>query len=142
MDNELYTKFPAVLQKLLIDGTLNFPAGTKFEYEPILVYRAVERKENDKTGININDFRSYYELGKVPKNKTIEEAQKDIDYYSVSSFLDKRIVEQLMHFPNPKKKMAQGYVYKDGGPQNTNIESQHVSWWLYDGVLVEGFQIL
>lgn len=49
-------------------------------------------------------------------------------YYGVSSFLKKEIMEQLMNFPNPRKKMAVGYVQDKGGPQDTNIKRQHVYW--------------
>jgi hypothetical protein len=44
-----------------------------------------------------------------------------------------------MKFPNPNKKMAIGYVYKEGGPQDT--KDQHVCWWLYEGADVSGFKI-
>ena len=45
-----------------------------------------------------------------------------------------------MKFPNPKKKMAVGYVYSEGGPQCT--EEEHVCWWLYDGTDVSGFKLM
>ena len=44
-----------------------------------------------------------------------------------------------MKFPNPKKKMAAGYVYSEGGPQHT--VDQHVCWWLYEGADVSGFKL-
>ena len=66
--------------------------------------------------------------------------ENDPHYYGVSSFLKKEIVEQIMKFPNPKKKMAVGYVYCEGGPQDTN--DQHVCWWLYEGADVSGFELM
>lgn len=44
-----------------------------------------------------------------------------------------------MKFPNPNKKMAEGYVYKEGGPQET--KGQHVCWWLYKDADVSGFKL-
>ncbi len=46
-----------------------------------------------------------------------------------------------MKFPNPKKKMAVGNVYKEGGPQETNSIQQHVCWWLFEDADVSGFKI-
>ena len=54
--------------------------------------------------------------------------------------MNKEIVEQKMKFPNPKKKMAAGYVYSAGGPQETN--DQHVCWWLYEDADVSGFKLI
>lgn len=45
-----------------------------------------------------------------------------------------------MKFPNPKKKLAAGYVYSAGGPQDTREE--HVCWWLYTGADVSGFKLI
>lgn len=98
----------------------------------------VTKKNQDFT----DNYRSYFELKKTPKTprgmgRNIE---NDPHYYGVSSFLKKEIVEQIMKFPNPKKKMAVGYVYCEGGPQDTN--DQHVCWWLYEGADVSGFELM
>lgn len=45
-----------------------------------------------------------------------------------------------MKFPNPRKKMATGYVYQEGGPQHT--KDQHVCWWLYEAADVGKFQLM
>ena len=37
--------------------------------------------------------------------------------------------------------MAEGYVYMEGGSQQTNIRSQHVCWWLYEDADVSGFKL-
>lgn len=144
IDKELYKKFPAVLKDKLMDGEIEFPSITEFEYERKYVYRAVERKKNDNHKVTIEDFKSYFELGKTPKKArgSIEYWKKKAEYYGVSSFLKKEIVEQQMHFPNPNKKMAEGYVFCEGGPQCTNINKQHVCWWLYEGADVSNFKIV
>lgn len=45
-----------------------------------------------------------------------------------------------MKFPNPHKKMAGGYVYSEGGPQET--KDDHVCWWLYEAADVSGFKLM
>ena len=102
----------------------------------------VTKKNQDFTDNYLDNYRSYFELKKTPKTprgmgRNIE---NDPHYYGVSSFLKKEIVEQIMKFPNPKKKMAVGYVYCEGGPQDTN--DQHVCWWLYEGADVSGFELM
>lgn len=142
--DELYYKFPSTLQEKLMRGDISFPENTRFKYDEIYVYRAIQREKEDFSCPDINDFRSYYELKKVPKNargvKT--DYEHDPHYYGVSSFKDKEQVRQIMHFPNPHKKMIAGFVYQEGGPQETKIETNHVCWWLYKDVDVGGFKII
>lgn len=45
-----------------------------------------------------------------------------------------------MKFPNPRKKIARGYVYREAGPQET--KEDHVCWWLYDKVKIEGYSLI
>lgn len=107
MANEtaLYMKFPCVLRDKLLNGELHFPPNTRFAYEKIFIYRAVERKKEDFSPIKREDFRSYFELGKKPKPRGVErDILADPTYYGVSSFLNQKRVEQLMKFPNPNKK--------------------------------------
>jgi hypothetical protein len=139
---ELYLKFPSILRDKFINGEIDFPETTKIKYKSLLTYRAVEREEYDFHPIDSNDFKSYYELNKRPKNArgVNRDLLKDAHYYGVSSFLNRKIVEQKMNFPNPNKKMAEGYVYMEGGPQDTN--EQHVCWWLYEDADVTGFKLL
>jgi hypothetical protein len=140
LDKEIYNKFPSVLRKKLISGEIELPDTTMIDYEKLLTYRAVERKEEDNHEIDANDFKSYFELNKTPKKpRGASNLASDPHYYGVSSFLKREIVEQKMKFPNPNKKMAIGYVYKEGGPQDT--KDQHVCWWLYEGADVSGFKI-
>lgn len=140
--NELSLKFPAVLRDKLLKNEIEFPDTTKFEYQDLLTYRAVSRNTEDNRKVTLEDFKSYFELGKQPKKpRGIQgDITKNPHYYGVSSFLKKEIVEQKMRFPNPRKKMAVGYVYSAGGPQDT--VDQHVCWWLYDGADVSGFKLI
>ena len=145
VDKALCLKFPAVLRDKLLNNEIELPETTQFEYNNLFTYRAVERKVDDYREITLEDFKSYFELHKTPKTPKTPRGvsinyTKDPHYYGVSSFLKREIVEQKMKFPNPKKKMAAGYVYSEGGPQNTN--DQHVCWWLYDGVDVSGFKLI
>lgn len=142
---ELYMKFPVILRNKLLNKEIELPDTTKFDYEKILTYRAVERKIDDNSKITLEDFKSYFELGKKPKcprgvNK--ENLIKNPHYYGVSTFLKREIVEQKMKFPNPNKKMAVGYVHKEGGPQETKKDQQHVCWWLYSDADVSGFELM
>lgn len=143
VEDEMCMKFPAVLRNKLLKKEIELPDNVLFDYEPILVYRAVERKKDDNRTVGLEDFKSYFELGKKPKNARgiKKDWSKDPNYYGASSFLDRKMVEQLMHFPNPNKKMAVGNVYKEGGPQETNQQTKHVCWWLFEGVDVSGFKI-
>lgn len=143
-DSDLYARFPCVLRTKLINGELQFPKETRFSYSKIFTYRAVERKKDDFTPVSRDDFRSYFELGKTPKSKQPRGVKNDFSsnpcYYGVSSFLNKSIVEQLMKFPNPNKKMASGYVYDEGGPEYT--KEDHVCWWLFEDADVSGFKLI
>lgn len=144
INEEQYMRFPAVLKKKLIDKEIELPPETEFNYDKIYTYRAVERTKDDKREITLSDFKSYYEQGKTPKTPRgmKNDWSKDPHLYGVSCFLKKEIVEQKMRFPNPKKKMASGYVYQEGGPQETNLSTQHVCWWLYEDVDVSGFVLM
>lgn len=142
LDDNIYEKFPSILKEKLQGKEIEFPENTMFEYEPILAYRAVERKKEDHTPISLNDFKSYCELNKRPKRLPRgkrNDCLNDPHYYGVSSFLKREMVEQIMKFPNPNKKMAVGYVHMESGPQET--KDQHICWWLYVTADVSGFKI-
>ena len=62
INNEICMKFPAVLKDKLLKKEIELPDTTLIEYEPILVYRAVEREKDDHRSIQIDDFKSYFEL--------------------------------------------------------------------------------
>lgn len=141
MNQENYSKFPCIIKEKIDKGELIFPEGTKFVYEPIEVYRGIERLEDDYTKPGELDFRSYAELGKK-KTRGRRVDTTDPHYYGVSFFRKKEIVENMLAFPNPKKKMMKGNVYCEGGPEETNEETEHVCWWLYESVEFDGFLIV
>ena len=86
------------------------PESTKFEYSPIYAYRAVEREIGDEHEVTNDDFRSYFELRKKPKQPRgiTYDIEKDSHYYGVSCFTKREVVEQKLKFPNPRKKLAAG----------------------------------
>ena len=139
---EFYNKFPAILAQKLKNGDLIFPDNIEEEYEPIHVYRAIERKDGDDHPVDRLDFRSYFELKRTPKNPrgVSSDYMHDPHYYGVSSFKSRAMVEQKRLFPRPGKKLAEGNVYMKAGPQETNGE--HVCWWLYENEKIEGFNIV
>lgn len=142
IDRELYFKFPAVLRNKFLNNEIKFPDDTQFEYNDLYTYRAVERTADNHTEVSLNDFQSYFQLNKRPKTpRGIEQDYTtDPHYYGVSTSLSREIVEQKMKFPNPKKKLAAGYVYSSGGPQHT--KDKHVCWWLYKDVDLSGFKLI
>ncbi len=143
IEEKLCNKFPAVLREKLLSGEIELPDTAMFEYEKIRTYRAVKREEKDFHEVTRDDFKSYYECGQMPKNpRGRGDVKKDPTYYGVSSFLKKEIVEQIMKFPNPHKKMAVGYIYSEGGPQKTDSDRGHVCWWLYEAADVSGFKLM
>ena len=137
---DVYLKFPAILKEKLQSGEIHFPEKTHFEYQPIRAYRGIAREEEDDTPVNINDFRSYAEMGKK-KTRGRRINTSAAEYYGVSLFTKREIVETLLAFPNPRKKMICGYVYCEGGPQLSNQDTNHVCWWLYEDVEVDKFII-
>lgn len=141
LEKAICMKFPAVLRDKLLNKEFELPDTTLVDYEKMLTYRAVERQPDDSHEVTIEDFKSYFELNKKPKSPRGMKTDflKDPHYYGVSSFLKREIVEQKMKFPNPNKKMAIGYVCKEGGPQHT--KGEHVCWWLYVNADVSSFKL-
>lgn len=88
LDDEICMKFPAVLKDKLLRKEIELPDTTLFDYEPIFVYRAVDREKDDYRTIQSEDFKSYFELKKTPKNARgiKKDWSKDPHYYGVSSF--------------------------------------------------------
>ena len=68
LDKEICMKFPVVLRDKLLNGEIELPDSALIEYESVLTYRAIERKAEDHREITRDDFKSYFELGKKPKN--------------------------------------------------------------------------
>ncbi|WP_286669917.1 hypothetical protein [Thomasclavelia cocleata] len=132
-----YEKFPAIIKEML-DSGISFPKGTRFFYDKFIAYRIVTRAEGDfSSPISDNDFKSYKELGKsIKKKRIIGKNNDDIDetlnsdLYSVSFFLEKEELINYFSMPKPTKRMIQGFIHEESGPQYTNKKG-HVSWWLY-----------
>lgn len=139
---EFYNKFPTILAQKLKDGDFFFPDNIQVQYEPIHVYRVVTREEGDDRPVDQLDFRSYFELNKKPKNPrgVSSNYMSDPHYYGVSSFKNRAMVEQKKLFPQPRKKLAEGEVYMEAGPQET--KGEHICWWLYKDVEIKGFSIM
>lgn len=68
-------------------------------------------------------------------------ARKESDNSKITPEDFKSYFELNKKFPNPNKKLAEGYVYKEGGPQETNLKEQHVCWWLYQDADVSRFKL-
>lgn len=140
-----YLKFPSVLKSKLTSCEIQFPENVEYVYEQIWAYRCIDRNAEDETKISRNDFLSHVEIShasgkpiKKRKGQTTE-PDKEIGYYAVSLFKKKEIVENLMHFPRPSKKICSGYVYMEGGPQAT--DDQHINWWIYEDIDLSDFKI-
>lgn len=139
--DDISLRFPAILKEKIASGEFRFPSGTEFCYTPIKAFRCVEREKDDNNIITRNDFKSYAELGRKKTRGKIIDIHRP-EYYGVSLFRKKEIVENIMKFPNPHKKMAVGYVVQEYGPQLTNYETEHVCWWLYENVDLKDFIII
>ena len=134
-----YEKFPAVLKEKLKNGNLYLPENTEYDYVPIEAHRMVIRKDDDNTPFNLEDMKSYYQLGKKPRGGMIDESNPI--FYAVSLYENIEMLKMCMDFSNPRKKIAHGYVYKEGGP-SLKGEKTHISWWLFSDVDLSGFDIM
>ena len=145
MNEELYDKFPCVFQQKLKEHSIQFPEGTEFEYKSVLAYRVIFNA-HDKTSIAREDFKSYFELGKVPGKRrpgksNVQNYLNIPEYYGISLFQDKRIAYLKFRMPNPSKKIFRGYVHSLGGPKK-NGEDSHITWWLFENVDISSFTII
>ena len=141
MDESILSKFPSILKEKLNNGDIVFPKETEYIYDNIMAYRAVKREKNDYSDPTLDDFKSYFELGQIPKKAKGVNFSKDPHFYGVSFYENRKKVEQIMKFPNPHKKMMLGYIYCKGGPQHTTPENGHICWWLFQDVNISGFKI-
>ena len=135
-DNNLL-KFPSVLRDKIESGEFIFPENAQYDYEPMVGFRGIERAENDFTPVTRDDFISYAELNVCRRGIN----RNDPHYYRVSLFVNRASVENALKFPRPNKKIAQGKVYAEAGPAEVNLETEHICWWLYDEVEINGFSI-
>lgn len=136
---EIYSKFPAILREKLMNDEVRFPAATQFTYEKILAYRGIVREEGDSTPVNGNDMKSYFEEGKRPRGQKYDES--DPGLYAVSLYTQYEDFKNIFKFPRPRKKVAQGYISQERGPQCSSEASSHVNWWLYEDASFNDFMI-
>lgn len=126
--NEFYSKFPSVLKTFLVDNNMKFSEKTEFQYEDFVAYRGIIRENGDFSSVNDNDFLSYAELGKKPRGVDTN----SLGYYSCSLFLNAEQVEEALKLPKPNKMIIRGIVKCEDGPQETNSNTSHVHWWLFE----------
>lgn len=141
---DLYMKFPAIWRTKLLSGEISFPPNLEIDYEPILAFRVVRREENEDREVTREDFVSHYELYKDSLKKPRgwpEDWECRIQYYAVSLFKEIEPLKSIFSLPKPKKRIIQGYVIKEGGPQETNREG-HINWWLYEDADISHFNII
>lgn len=137
LENDNYLKFPSVLKEKISAGEFEFPENTRFSYEPIQGYRGIEREIDDFKPVSREDFLSHAER-KIHR-RGID--KNDPHYFGVSLFLNRESVENALKFPRTNMKIAEGKVYSEGGPAELNEETEHICWWLYDNIEIEGFSI-
>ena len=41
-------------------------------------------------------------------------------------------LNEALKLPKPNKKIIEGLIKCENGPQRTNLRSNHVDWWLFD----------
>ena len=136
---QIYSKFPVAFRNKLINQEIVFPDNTEFSYNKFLAFRGICREVDDVTPLNRGDMRSYFEEGKVPRGAGGNVSNPSL--YSVSLFREFIDFKNAMKFPRPRKKVAQGYVCCEGGPQLSSETSSHVDWWLYEDVDFSSFCI-
>ena len=139
---KLALKFPAVLKKRIQSGEFIFPRETEFEYEKAVVYRGINRTDCDfERCIDRSDFRSYAELGKKgSRGNPIDESNPK--YYGISLYNNVQSLENALHLPRTKWKIARGDMYCQGGPRLAEDDDGHITWWLYENVEVTSFCIV
>lgn len=133
-----YSKFPSILRNLLINGHIKLPQDVLFNYDSILAYRVIIRDFSDKTPVNRNDMKSYFEENKKPRGIDCDE--KRPGWYAVSLNKNIETLKNQFKLPKPNKKLAKGNVYSEGGPQQTDCDG-HINWWLYEKVIFDDFVI-
>lgn len=78
--------------------------------------------------------------------KNIRGMQADItkspNYYGVFLFQTKEMVANAMKLPHPRKKIAEGFVFQEGGPQQTDMKTGHICWWLFEHVDFSNFKLV
>lgn len=134
----LYEKFPSFLSSRLLRGEVVLPDDVEFRFKRSLAYRAIEREAGDTSPLTSEDMLSYHQLEKKPRGAVVSD--NDPGLFAVSLYTTKDKLINVMHLPKPKKKIAVGYVYPEGGPRQVK-DNGHVNWWLFSTVSFSGFSI-
>lgn len=138
----LFLKFPTLLRDKLIKAELEFPSNMKEHYDQIKAYRCILRTKGVNQPVNRDDFRSNveeYNITGKKKRSWSENFENDINYYGVSLFTDKNVLNNIMKLPRPNAKICVGYVQDKSGVQAT--DKSHINWWLYDNADIGHFEI-
>ncbi len=139
---ELLKKFPAFIKKALSDGMFNIPDEALFEYVAFEAYRCISRDNEDNTPLNMDDMKSYAEMGK--KYRAAANPLNKAKFYGISLYENKQDLDNTLSLPKPGKKIAKGLIYQEGGPhlpKDPNKDS-HVTWWLYENADLSSFKII
>lgn len=138
---ELLMKFPVIFRDKLSSGEIVLQEDVKFEYEPIQAFRCIKRKASDNTDVSRSDFKSNAELGRTNFKGKIEHPERMPEYYGVSFYQKREVLDVRLGLPKKDRKVVKGYIQQEGGPQLQNRESSHVCWWLYENADVSGFSL-
>lgn len=139
MDKEYYLRFPSVLRNALLMEEVSFEEDTKITYAPFKVFRGITREPGESLDIQKTDFLSYAELKKKVRGKKAP----GIGWYSCSCFIEKNELVEALKLPRYNKKIIEGIIKDEFGPQKTNYETKHVDLWLYENAAIEqGFKVI
>lgn len=141
VSEELLMKFPVIFRDKLRSGEIVLQDEVKFEYEPILAFRCITRKESDTTAVSRNDFQSNAELRRTNFKGKIAHPEQLPEYYGVSFYQKREELDVRLGLPKKNRKVVKGYIQQEGGPQLQSSKSSHVCWWLYENADVSNFSL-
>ncbi|MCM1304089.1 MAG: hypothetical protein NC305_11880 [Lachnospiraceae bacterium] len=139
---DLLMKFPVIFRNKLESGEIVLQDEVKFEYEPVWAFRCIDRKAADTTDVSRNDFRSNAELGRTNFKGKIEHPELLPEYYGVSFYRKREELDVRLGLPRKNRKVVEGYIRQEGGPQLQSGKTSHVCWWLYENADVSSFSIV
>lgn len=138
--NDVLMKFPVIFREKLINKEIELQDNVEFEYDDIQAYRCVDRKKGDNSEISREDFKSNAEKGRKNIRGETGDVEKKPEYYGVSFYEDKAQLVLRLRLPQKNRKIARGYICREGGPILRG-HNTHVCWWLFEDADVSGFEI-
>lgn len=141
VSEELLMKFPVIFRDKLRTGEIVLQDEVKFEYEPILAFRCINRKAGDNAAVSRSDFQSNAELRRTKIKGITEHPERLPEYYGVSFYQKREELDVRLKLPQKNRKVVKGYIQQEGGPQLQNKKTSHVCWWLYENADVSNFSI-